>query len=117
MWRPSKLTSMFLPANSYNVFDVILPRVSLLILNLNTCLSGPSGNVQMTVWPNPPLLTISLGEIQGKISKLPIALYLGARVMAFNGNFNNISVVPWWSVLLVEETGVPGENHRPAASH
>ena len=22
-----------------------------------------------------------------------------------------------WSVLLVEETGVPGENHQPAASH
>jgi len=23
----------------------------------------------------------------------------------------------WRSVLLVEETGVPGETHRPAASH
>jgi hypothetical protein len=31
--------------------------------------------------------------------------------------FNNISVVSWWSVLLMEETRVPGENHRPAASH
>jgi hypothetical protein len=31
--------------------------------------------------------------------------------------FNNISVISWLSVLLVEETGVPGENHRPAASH
>jgi len=31
--------------------------------------------------------------------------------------FNNISVISWQSVLLVEETGVPGENHRPAASH
>jgi len=29
----------------------------------------------------------------------------------------NISVMSWWSVLLVEETGVPGENHRPVASH
>jgi hypothetical protein len=27
--------------------------------------------------------------------------------------FNNISVISWRSVLLVEETGVPGENHRP----
>jgi hypothetical protein len=25
-----------------------------------------------------------------------------------------ISVISWWSILLVEETGVPGENHRPA---
>ena len=37
------------------------------------------------------------------------------RVMVFNATFNNISVISWWSVLLVEETGVPGENHRPAA--
>ena len=39
------------------------------------------------------------------------------RVMVFNTTFNNISVISWRSVLLVEETGVPGENHRPAASH
>jgi hypothetical protein len=25
---------------------------------------------------------------------------------------NNISVISWWSVLLLEETGVPGKNHR-----
>ena len=31
--------------------------------------------------------------------------------------FSNISVISWRSVLLVEETGVPGENPRPAASH
>ena len=30
---------------------------------------------------------------------------------------NNISVISWRSVLLVEEIRVPGENHRPAASH
>jgi hypothetical protein len=34
--------------------------------------------------------------------------------MVFNAPFNNISVILWRSVLLVEETG---ENHRPAASH
>jgi len=37
-------------------------------------------------------------------------------VMAFNATFNNISVTWWRSVLLVEETEVPGENHQPAAS-
>ena len=31
--------------------------------------------------------------------------------------FNNISVISWWSVLLVEETGVRRENHQPVASH
>ena len=29
--------------------------------------------------------------------------------MVFNATFNNISVISWWSVLLVEETGGPGE--------
>jgi len=38
-------------------------------------------------------------------------------VVVFNVIFNNISVISWRSVLLVEETGVPGENHRPVASH
>jgi hypothetical protein len=37
--------------------------------------------------------------------------------MVFNATFNNISVISWRSVLLVEETGVAVENHRPAASH
>jgi len=37
--------------------------------------------------------------------------------MAFNATFNNISVMSWWSVLLVEETGVAGKTHRPVASH
>jgi len=37
--------------------------------------------------------------------------------MVFNATFNNISVISWLSILLMEETGVPGENHRPAASH
>ena len=31
----------------------------------------------------------------------------------FNATFNNISVISWRSVLLVEETEVPGENLRP----
>ena len=37
--------------------------------------------------------------------------------MEFNATFNNISVISWRSVFLVEETGVPGEDYRPAASH
>jgi hypothetical protein len=39
------------------------------------------------------------------------------RVMVFNAIFNNISVISWWSVLLVEGTEVPGENRQPVASH
>ena len=41
----------------------------------------------------------------------------GVRVMVFNATFNNISVVLWQSVLLVEETRVPGENHWPVVCY
>ena len=37
--------------------------------------------------------------------------------MVFNATFNNISILSWRSVLMVEESGIPGENHRPVASH
>jgi hypothetical protein len=37
--------------------------------------------------------------------------------MVFNATINNISVISWRSVLLVEESGGPGENHRSVASH
>ena len=44
-------------------------------------------------------------------------VYFWGGVMVSNATFNNISVILWQSVLLVEETGVPGEYYRPAASH
>jgi len=42
---------------------------------------------------------------------------LDLGLMVLNATFNNISVISWWSVLLVEETGGPGENQRSVASH
>ena len=38
-------------------------------------------------------------------------------VIVVNAIFNNISVILLRSVLLVEETGVSGGNHKPASSH
>ena len=35
--------------------------------------------------------------------------------MVFNATFNNISVISWRLVLLMEETEVPEENHGPVA--
>ena len=63
---------------------------------------------------------ILLNEIKKKmlIKKSVIPTHLDLKgVVAFNGTFNDISVILWGSVLLVEESGVPGENHRPVASH
>jgi len=47
----------------------------------------------------------------------PIHLFRGAEIMVFNTTVNNISVISWRSVLLMEETEVLGESHRPAANH
>ena len=33
-----------------------------------------------------------------------------------NATFNNITVIPWWIVLLVDKAAVHRENYRPAAS-
>ena len=49
--------------------------------------------------------------------KNAISAERGLWFMVFNATFNNISVISWQSVLLVEETGVPGENYRSVGSH
>jgi hypothetical protein len=36
---------------------------------------------------------------------------IGLGLLVFNTTFNNISIISWQSVLLVEVTEVPGENH------
>ncbi len=36
--------------------------------------------------------------------------------IVLNSTFNDMSVISWGSVLLVEETGGPGENHKPVES-
>jgi hypothetical protein len=46
-----------------------------------------------------------------------IIMFAGVKVVVFKATFNNISLISWQSVLLIEDTGVPGENHRPATSH
>ena len=43
--------------------------------------------------------------------------YVGVRGTVFNATFQIISVISWLSVLLVEETGVSGENHRQVTTH
>ena len=46
-------------------------------------------------------------------------LVSGIRIwfMVVNATFNNISVISWRSVLLVDETGVPDRSHRHTLSH
>jgi hypothetical protein len=42
---------------------------------------------------------------------LPEAKKRNNQAMVFNTTFNNISVISWQSVLLVEKTGGSRENH------
>ena len=51
-----------------------------------------------------------LGELHfcGGKNVMPLHYLEWVRVMVFDATFNNISVISWRSVLLVEETG---ENH------
>jgi hypothetical protein len=60
--------------------------------------------------------TSYLTLMQTKVSTF-VQSPLRVMVMVYNAIFNNISAILWRSVLLVEETGVPGENHQPVASH
>jgi hypothetical protein len=48
---------------------------------------------------------------------LMVFVCLFVCLMVFEATFNNSSAIWWRSVLLVEETSWPGENHRSAASH
>ena len=56
-------------------------------------------------WP----VTSTYDNKNSSIYGLPI--WDKVKVMVFNPSFNDISVISCRSVLLVEETGEPGENH------
>jgi hypothetical protein len=46
-----------------------------------------------------------------------VSCFLFVCFLVFYTSFNNISVILWRSVLLVKETGRPGEKHWPVANH
>jgi hypothetical protein len=60
---------------------------------------------------------IILHCIQNHCTDMHMCLRARVRVMIFNATFNNISAISCRSVILVAETGEPGENHWPYASH
>ena len=77
--------------------------------SLIKCCISSHNNVYINEW--------SFVACPGALSQMHKKEEKGVRVMMFNATFNNISVISWWSVLLVEETRVPGEIQRPSASH
>ena len=64
------------------------------------------------------IFCFSLYSTVGQYYNHPVELFVCfVCLMVFNTTFNNISVMSLRSVLLVEETAGPGENHRHVASH
>jgi hypothetical protein len=47
------------------------------------------------------------------INTINITQTLNILFIVFNATFSNISAISWRPVLMVEEAGVLGENHRP----
>ena len=67
---------------------------------------------------------VDLLKKTAELGRLPVVNFAAGGLgnlwfgfMVFNTTFSNISAISGWSVLLVEETGIPGENRRPAVSH
>ena len=61
--------------------------------------------------------TINSCKRKPDLSSFALSKILLVWLMMFNVSFNNGSAISRRSVLLVEETGVPGENHQPATTH
>ena len=74
-------------------------------------------NLQYKGWDTNPISQLT--RISNTIVMELGNLHLKIRVilMVLNATFNNISVISWQSILLVEENGGPGENHRPTANN
>jgi len=54
-------------------------------------------------------------QVRGMVCFYIIRLWLW--FMVFNATLSNISVISWWSALMVVETGVPGKSNRPVTRH
>jgi hypothetical protein len=67
---------------------------------------GQLNRLEWCLWTTEPSRMVPLDKQFSKFSNR-----FGFRFMVFNTTFNNISAIPWRSALLVEETGVFGENH------
>ena len=48
---------------------------------------------------------------------ISLKIYFRLLIIVINATFINVLVISWRSVLLLEQPGVQGENHRPTANH
>ena len=82
-------------------------RYKSLLYFLHLSVTGISGKITFdSIGAKEP--DFSLYDINPSTGEFHVSTYL---FVCFSATFNNISVISWRSVLLVEETGGPGENH------
>jgi hypothetical protein len=67
-------------------------------------------------WKCKQIFSDIIDYVSLKFTSLFYMYMMKVRFMMFNTTFNNISVILWRSVLLVEESEVPRENHPPVPS-
>ena len=94
-----------------NPFSILYNNISLCLLRLFSSVFHPNS------WYSFCLEELHLKPVIIRPASICTLSNKSDSFLVFNASFNNISIISWRLVLLVEETGVPGENHRSAASH
>jgi hypothetical protein len=84
--------------------------ITITIVSLNLLITESPMAIQIYVF-------VDCGHVNNQNLMFSTFWVMRIRVVVYNATFNNISAISWQSVLLVKETGIPRENHRPAASH
>jgi hypothetical protein len=118
-YRSLNLTflSIFLQENRPFLFHCILGSYILFFLGKFTVKFSQSLNGCNPAIKLVENLNNSTGKFITILKKQHISIDdFKVKVMVFNTTFNNISFISWWSILLMKETGVPGQNHWPAGS-
>ena len=80
--------------------------INLLLMKMVLKIHNTEGNLYITM-----LSSVQNIKLVLQIIKKMSGQWVRVRVMVFNATFNNISDISWQSVLLVDESRVPRENH------
>jgi hypothetical protein len=112
-------TILILISNKINVLSVLF-RITTSdylfdILDLRLLITSLISSIYVFWLPFWDLQTFLLNQINQYIFKSLRKIWFD--LLCFNATFiSNISAISWRPVLVVDETGVSGENHRPWAS-
>ena len=101
-----------------HMYILFLPRIGLYVSFLPLAFARGKTSWLKALPVVKTIYTYGFHELFLNLIQLSTLSYLvvGVRVIVFNATFNNISVISWLSVLLVEETAVPSSSHNVVSS-